>query len=129
MKMILTTLLFISSTLLVAQSTGQLIGSWKLVKEKKLYKEDKDQPSIMAVPEDEQSTSEPQPRTAELHFLDRNTLRSIDNGYEQTTTYELDGNNLILGDREYILNKLTKKKLVFIEEGLFGNTKIIFRKM
>ncbi len=36
MKLILTTLLFISSTLLVAQTTEQLIGPWKLIKEKKL---------------------------------------------------------------------------------------------
>lgn len=129
MKLILTTLFIISSTFLLAQTSEQLIGSWKLHKEKKLYKEEKNLPSIMSVPEDEESTSEPQPRTAELHFLKGNTLRSVDGGSEQTTTFQLEGNNLTLGNREYLLKRLTKSKLIFIEEGLFGNTKIIFRRM
>ena len=129
MKLILTTFLVISSSLLFAQSPEQLIGSWELVKEKKLYKEEKDMPSIMAVPEEEQSTSKPEPRTAELHFLNDNTLRSVDNGFEQTTAFQLDGNKLTLGNREYLLDRLSKSKLIFISEGLLGNTKIIFRRM
>jgi hypothetical protein len=112
-----------------ASDSNNIYGTWKLVEEKKMY-DDSESLSIFAVPKSEQKEDDKKDevRQIELQFSEPNKLISIDNGFEQKTSFNLDGKKLILGNRQYKLVKLTEKKMIISHENLSGEVQLIFEK-
>jgi P pilus assembly chaperone PapD len=116
-------------TFSTACDSNNIYGTWKLVEEKKMY-DDSESLSIFAVPKSEQNEDDKKDevRQIELQFSEPNKLITIDNGFEQKTTFNLNGKELKLGNREYKVVELTSNKLIISHENLSGEVQLIFEK-
>ncbi|MCK0115358.1 META domain-containing protein [Gelidibacter sp. F63206] len=118
---ILTLLLGINSCVAQSETEKQLFGKWILVAEMNSFPEDIEPLGESNSETDSETDSNMELKTT-LTFNKDKTIYINQMGNEYNATYKLTDSTLTIGNRNYILVEINKKKLIYKDkDGLFDN--------